>query len=209
MQNGLAGLVASAAALGFWAGISPGPLLALVITETLRHGPGAGARVALSPLVTDLPIIVVTTLALAGMARADAALGAVSLAGAALLAWLAWEAFRAGPPEVDGAAGAARSLRKGVVTNLLNPHPYLFWLTVGAPLLLSAHAASGPLGPALYLAAFYVMIVAAKLGVALLTARSRRFLTGPAYRWLMRAMGLALLWFAVSFAHKGLELLGL
>lgn len=208
MQEHLAGLVLSGAALGFWAGVSPGPLLALVITETLRHGIGAGWRVALSPLVTDLPIIVVSTLALAGVAQFEGALGAVSLCGAVLLGWLAFEAFHASPPEVADALGASRSLRKGVVTNLLNPHPYLFWLSVGAPLLVSAHAEHGAAGPALYLFAFYVALVGAKLVVALLTARSREFLTGPGYRWLMRVMALALAWFALGFARKGLVLMG-
>ena len=43
--------------LGVSAGVSPGPLFALVIAETLHHGTKAGLRVALVPLVTDMPIV--------------------------------------------------------------------------------------------------------------------------------------------------------
>ena len=43
--------------LGLAAGVSPGPLLALVVSATLERGFGAGLRVASAPLVTDLPII--------------------------------------------------------------------------------------------------------------------------------------------------------
>ena len=43
---------------GLSAGLAPGPLLALGIAQTLRFGAGQGVRVALAPLITDLPIIV-------------------------------------------------------------------------------------------------------------------------------------------------------
>ncbi|MDY6953588.1 MAG: LysE family translocator, partial [Thermodesulfobacteriota bacterium] len=46
--------------LGLSAGFAPGPLLALVISQTLRHNAVEGLKVALAPLVTDLPIILIT-----------------------------------------------------------------------------------------------------------------------------------------------------
>ena len=48
--------------LGFSAGLSPGPLLTLVITRSLADGFWPGLRVALSPLITDVPIIVLSLL---------------------------------------------------------------------------------------------------------------------------------------------------
>ena len=46
--------------LGLSAGLSPGPLLTLLVTETLRHNSKAGINVAISPIITDLPIILLT-----------------------------------------------------------------------------------------------------------------------------------------------------
>ncbi|MFZ0611777.1 MAG: LysE family translocator, partial [Desulfobacterales bacterium] len=43
--------------LGLSGGLTPGPLLTLVITETLKHGFREGAKVSLAPLLTDLPIV--------------------------------------------------------------------------------------------------------------------------------------------------------
>ena len=43
--------------LGFAAGVLPGPMLGLVIRETLQHGRRAGYSVAMAPLITDAPTI--------------------------------------------------------------------------------------------------------------------------------------------------------
>ena len=43
--------------LGAPAGFSPGPMLVLIISETLRRGIHAGAKVAFMPLITDIPLL--------------------------------------------------------------------------------------------------------------------------------------------------------
>ena len=50
-------LVSAGLVYGLSAGFSPGPLMALVISQTLKHGIREGAKVAVAPLITDLPII--------------------------------------------------------------------------------------------------------------------------------------------------------
>ena len=55
--------------LGTVAGISPGPLLTLVITATLERGVGGGLRVAASPLVSDAPIVTACLLTLTQLAE--------------------------------------------------------------------------------------------------------------------------------------------
>jgi hypothetical protein len=51
--------LASGAFLGLSCGLAPGPLLALVVAQTLRHGLREGCKMALTPLVTDAPIIII------------------------------------------------------------------------------------------------------------------------------------------------------
>lgn len=199
--------LAAGAVLGLTAGLSPGPLLALVVAQALRHGMAEGAKAALSPLVTDLPIIVVSLLVLAQAQGHASVLGAVSLAGAAVVARLGWSSLRSKPLAMDPAAAAPRSLRQGVLVNLLSPHPYLFWITVGAPAMLKGWAES-PAAAAGFLALFYAGLVGAKLGAAVLAGSSRRFLAGPAYAWTMRLLGALLLLFAALLARDGLRLLG-
>jgi len=62
--------------LGLSAGFSPGPLLALVVSQTLQYGTMEGIKVAIAPLLTDCPIILVSLFVLARVANSPAVLGA-------------------------------------------------------------------------------------------------------------------------------------
>src|SRR5262249_23690579 len=142
--------------IGFSSGISPGPLLALVVKASLRDGRRAGLQVAASPLITDLPIIVLALTVLGTIpGRVLAALGVL---GAAVVLALGVSTVRAAGqaelPATRGGGAGARSLRQGVIVNLLSPHPWLFWLSVGGPLLVTAWHHSAVYGGA-FLLGFY------------------------------------------------------
>jgi threonine/homoserine/homoserine lactone efflux protein len=186
--------------LGFAAGISPGPLLTLVITRTLERGLGAGLRVAVAPLLTDLLIIVV---AVAFFAVLPPLLESIlTVAGAIFVLYLAWEILRdarhAQLTTAAPAAGAASAdLWRGMLVNFLSPHPWLFWIGVAAPLLTSAWQTStwAALG---FLAGFYALLVGSKVLVALGVASGRRFLDDAWYRRLLIASGLLLAFFGIA-----------
>jgi len=202
-------MAASALVLGLSAGISPGPLLTLVIFESLRHGARAGLAVALAPVASDFPIVAGALLLAAWLARHLAVLGALSLAGSVFIGYLAWESMRFAGSRLDtDATCGSRSLARGIAVNLLNPHPYLFWLTVGAPILISAHAGGGVLPPAVFLAVFYTCLVGAKMIMALAVGRWRHLLGSRGYVWTIRATGVLLALFALLFLRDGLHKLG-
>ena len=199
-------LLGVGAALGLAAGLSPGPLLALVVSQTVRHGPREGLKVAAAPLITDAPIVLLSVLVISRL-ESDAVLGLIALAGGAFVAFLGVENLRTTRLVVDGGERAPRSWRQGATVNALSPHPYIFWATVGAPVLLSA-SSIGPAGPLAFLLGFYVCLVGSKVAVALAVGASRGTLTGGAYRWVMRALGAVLLVFAALLVREGLVLLG-
>ncbi len=74
--------------LGLSAGFAPGPLLALVISETLQHDMKAGVKVALTPILTDLPIIIITLFILTKLSRFHQILGIISIIGACFIFYL-------------------------------------------------------------------------------------------------------------------------
>jgi threonine/homoserine/homoserine lactone efflux protein len=76
----------------------------------------------------------------ARLGQLHALLGIVSLAGGAFVLYLAWENVRPVRLDADALGERPRSWLKGILTNLLNPHPWLFWLTVGAATLAKAIA---------------------------------------------------------------------
>jgi threonine/homoserine/homoserine lactone efflux protein len=193
--------------LGLAAGFSPGPLTFLVISETLRHGVGAGVRVALAPVLTDIPIIVLAVLMLDRLLAYPAVYGVIALAGGLLLLHLGIGSLRISAVELQEPGLQSRSLWKGIATNLLNPNPYFFWISVGTPIILDAfqnawtHAAA-------FAVAFFFFIVGAKMLLAKMVDGSRAFLRSRAYLWIMRVLGVLLIIYALTFLQDGLARLG-
>ena len=200
--------LATGAFLGLSCGLAPGPLLALLLAQTLKHGPREGCKIAATPLVTDAPIIVVALAVAAKLAELRPLLGVVSLAGGVFVLYLAWDSLRPVRPGAEAPAERPRSWFKGILTNLLSPHPWLFWLTVGAAILAKAIAQSW-LVAAAFLSGFYVLLVGSKVGVALMAGRSRDLLAGRPYRVAMRVLAVLLGVFALLLFREGLKLLAL
>ena len=201
------GFLAQGVLLGLSAGFSPGPLSALAIAETLRHGMVAGLRVVLAPLLTDAPIILVTLVILSRLTSSNAILGVVSFLGCAVVLRMAFETLEAKPMDSKDGAEEAKSLRKGIVVNLLSPNPYLFWLTVGAPTTLRA-AEHDAFSPWAFIGGFYFCLVGAKVLIVLVVYRSKARLGGLGYRYVMRFLGLLLLVFALVLFRDGLSFFG-
>ncbi|GIZ50067.1 LysE family translocator [Noviherbaspirillum aridicola] len=159
----------------------PGPDMALVVAT-------AGSRGARPALVTAAGIALSRAMhvALSGMGLAallqarPEMLGAVKLIGAAYLLWVAVQLLRsdpAGAPSAPSAVPAASFLRRGFLTNLLNPKALLF-CSLFLPQFV--HAEAGPLAlQYLVLGAVLVLMglafdIAFALSAARLGRRMRR-----------------------------------
>jgi threonine/homoserine/homoserine lactone efflux protein len=193
--------------LGLSAGVAPGPLLALVISETIRHGIGSGVRVALAPMVTDLPIIILTSFILSKLSGFQPILGILALVGGCVIFYMGCDCLRTREVAPDLVAIKPKSLTKGIMANALSPHPYLFWFSVGAPTITKAMQQR--IGEALaFVVGFYVFLVGSKIVLAVLVGQSKSFLIGRGYRYTMRFLGLVLCALSVVLFHDGLMLLG-
>jgi threonine/homoserine/homoserine lactone efflux protein len=194
--------------LGAAAGISPGPLLTLVISETLRHGKRGGVLIASAPIVTDVPIVGISVFVLAKMQNFTLVLGIISLSGAVFIAFLAFESIFIKGIEINLGKVRAQSLRRGIITNLLSPHPYLFWITIGAPFLLKGYR-TNMMSVVFFLLGFYLFLVGSKITIALIVDKYKLFLKSNAYVYIVRTLGLILLVFSALFLKDGLALLGI
>lgn len=192
--------------LGLSAGISPGPLFAMVISQTLRYGLTEGVKIALSPLITDIPIIFLTTFLLAGMAGYQTLIGLISIGGGLFLLHMAYASMKTKDIRTPVDATSPQSLTKGALVNALSPHPYLFWIMVGGPIILNARA-QGWNEVLCFVTGFYLALVGSKVALAMFVSRSRTFLQGRTYLWLMKIMGVVLFLFAILLFKEGTELL--
>jgi threonine/homoserine/homoserine lactone efflux protein len=193
----------SGLSLGLAAGLSPGPMLGLVISQTLRHGMREGVRVAFAPLLSDLPIVLLCLFALMKVSGLGAALSWIAIIGGLFVGYLGYESLSASRLELGSDRTAPRSIAKAVAVNMLNPHVYVFWATVGAPMLLKGMKRADGSAVA-FVAGFYACLVGSKVLIAILAGRSRKALMGRGYQFVMRVLGVLLFALAVWMIAGGI-----
>lgn len=173
-------LFSQAVGFGFAAGTSFGPLHNLLMNVTLARGWRHGLLIALSPLLTDGPIILLALLVLRELPAETVRY--IEIAGGLAILWIAWrgwQSYRQGAAEAAAEADARAAdtsratILKGMALNFLNPTPYIFWGTILGPLLLEALAQSA-LHVAALLGGFYGTFLGLMAAFALAFDRLRR-----------------------------------
>lgn len=192
--------------LGLSAGMSPGPLFALVISETIAHDIRAGIKVALVPLVSDTPIILLTIFILSRLSGFHGILGVISMIGGLVVLVMGIQGITVKGREVDIQKAKPKSLEKGILLNILSPHPYLFWLSVGSPTMIRAKDEHIFVAAA-FVVSFYFLLIGSKIVLAIMVGKYKRFLKGRIYTYTMKFLGLSLCILAVFLFRDGLSLL--
>ena len=193
---------------GLVQGLTPGPLITLIFSETLKYGKKEGLKIAISPLITDSLIVSLSLLILSNLSSYTVVIGIISLFGAFYLIYLGIEnlrikidKFTLEPPKKD-------ALKRGVIANFLSPHPYLFWLSIGGPTILES-ASISITATALFIAGIYLTLIGSKLAVTLIVDKSKTILRSKYYIYAIQALGIVLILFAIFFIKDGLDLIGL
>jgi threonine/homoserine/homoserine lactone efflux protein len=198
------GYILSGIVFGLSGGFTPGPLMTLLISETLKHGMKEGLKIALVPLISDAPIVSGSLLLLSRFSDASLFLGVLALAGAGYLVYLGWEGLRFQGNIPEAGKLQPRSFRKGIITNFLNPNPYIFWITIGAPTVIHARGV-GLTASVLFIVFMYVCLVGSTILMAIVAGKSRNFLKSRGYRITIRTLGALLILFALIFVRQGLQ----
>jgi threonine/homoserine/homoserine lactone efflux protein len=147
---------------GVSAGTSFGPLHTILLNVTLEKGWRHGLWIVISPLITDIPIVLLAVLVLNQLPAQ--ALTLLQIFGGFVVLYLALRTYlqlRRAPPSALKAGDLAiaqtptyQTLLKGMAVNLTNPAPYIFWGTLMGPLLMRALSES-LLHAAAFLLSFY------------------------------------------------------
>jgi threonine/homoserine/homoserine lactone efflux protein len=191
---------------GMVAGLSPGPMLTLVVAETLKFGKKEGLKVAVSPLITDSTIILLTLFVLSTLAEHEVVIGVISIFGACYLIYLGLKNLRVRTDKFEVAIVKKEAFKSAIITNLLNPNTYLFWISVGSPIILkSLKTDSSAIIP--FLLGFYAFLVSSMTFIALIVDRSKSFVKSKYYSYVIHVLGIALVFFALVFMIEGLRLI--
>ena len=200
------GLTIAGITLGIVEGLKPGPLLTTVIKETLTNGFRGGIRAASAPFFTDGPLILFSIFMAGWLANQPLIFCGIAVVGAIFLTRMGMECFNPEIPNIDHTdVDLTQSLKKGIITNLLNPNAYIFWLLIGGPLMATV-AASEPIAPFAYAISFLVSIVLVKITIAYFFSKAQVNLSSDRYLLTLKICGCAMFIFAGSFLYKAFDL---
>ncbi len=128
--------------IAFAAGAQPGPFTTFLIGRTLAQGWRKSIILIFTPLVTDVPIILLAVIVLKQFPPELRRV--IELIGGLYLLWIAygsWKQFKAGTISFkadDSSVGVSQSklLFQGAMMGWLSPGPYIFWATLNGPMLV-------------------------------------------------------------------------
>ena len=197
----------TAAAIGFSAGVTPGPLQAVFLSFAVKGGWKKALPAAFAPLLTDGPVIMLVLLVLNNLP--EIFLRLLQIGGAAFILYLAWESYMAyrhfREIQIGQTMTGWGTLLKAATMNLLGPGPWLFWSLINGPNLMDAWSISPWWGVG-YLASFYGVFILTNIALILLFAITRR-MGEQVRKSLLLVSAIVLAAFAVYQALQGFGVL--
>jgi threonine/homoserine/homoserine lactone efflux protein len=145
---------------------------------------------------------------LSSVAENYVVIGAISLIGACFLIYLGLSNLTANVKESRDGLGKGNALLRGITTNLLNPFAYMFWLTIGGPRIIESvrvHISA----TILFMLGFYMMLVGSQTAISIVVDKSKTLVRSKYYVYIIRALGIMLIVFALIFVRNALESAGI
>jgi len=201
-------LIISVALVTASGALAPGPVVFATVLEGSRHGTRAGVIFAIAHALVEFPLVILLALGLVSLNQQAIKVVAGILGGFALLFFgflQARGAIRPGSPEQRPNRLSRSSLFiTGVAFNALNPFFIIWWLTVGAKLILDTLSyGSFAAIPIMYVP--HILIDIAWLVVLAYSAmKGRRLIGSKGYRALLAIFGIVLMLFGVNFLFTAL-----
>lgn len=211
---GIGSLISTAFVVGLSGAMAPGSLLVVVVTETVRKGFWAGPVAVLGHAVMEVIMVSLLALGLGQILSYHAALGITGLAGGLMLFWFAWgtmKTARSATLDFDRAAepgipsGLLSTAVAGMAASISNPYWILWWATIGAAYVAAGMAASGAMGPTIFLAGHLAADMAWYAFVSFALSTGAKFVSDRVYRGILYVCSAFLFLFGVYFLKLGLE----
>ncbi|MBN2499745.1 MAG: LysE family transporter [Anaerolineales bacterium] len=192
--------------LGIAAALQPGPFQAYLLSKSLKNGWKRTLPMALAPLISDSPIIILVIVILTQLPIWFQQV--LQVAGGIFLLYLGIGAFRdflhPQETEIDVESTGGSVLKAGIL-NLLNPNPYIFWISVGGPILVAGWRAGAAQGLG-FLGSFYAVMISS-LAIFIIVFGKVGEISAKANKTLSGIAALALLLFGAYLILSGTNIL--
>lgn len=189
--------------LGLIGGVIPGPVITAVFTEILQSGYLKSLRIIMIALVTETLVAVLSLLILASLDLNEGFFYGLSLAGAAILIWIALSLWKV--RSLDSGEKVQFGLWKVVVMILSNGVLWTYWITICIPkaMLLGEEL---QLGEYLFMGLVQLGWLISTMVVAFLFSRFRKVLSRPrVIPVLFKIFALAFAYFAIDMILKSIQ----
>ena len=162
----------------FAAAVQPGPFQTYIISQTLSRGWKRTLPAAFAPLISDVPIIILTLLLLSqvgdGFFQFLHCGGGIFLLYLSSRSFVAWRNFNT--DQTVDVKSSQQTLLNAALVNVLNPNPYIAWSLIMGPLFLKGWR-EAPINGISLLLAFYCTMIITMAGIIMLFAFARNL--GP------------------------------
>ncbi|MCD4711068.1 MAG: hypothetical protein K8R52_09490 [Bacteroidales bacterium] len=189
--------------LGLIGGVIPGPVITAIFTEVLQSGYLKSLRIVLIAVVTETLVALGSLLILGSLDFNVAFFRGLSLAGAAILIWIAISIWKV--RTLDSGEKVQFSLWKVVVMILSNGVLWTYWITICIPkaFLLGDQL---HLGEYLFMGLVQLGWLTSTMVVTFLFSRFRRALSRPrVIPVLFKLFALAFAYFAIDMIYKSIQ----
>ena len=192
----------AAITFGVAGGLKPGPLGIYIIHQTMSKGTYHGFVSSLAPILAEGPIILLALLLTLQLNDLTWFISLISIFGAVYLANIAYKIFKA-PNSINpcGKKGGSSSFFTAVKINLLNPSPYIFWLTIGSSYLVMGSESDA----LIFIICAISSLCITKFGVAIAIKKLGDNFNPKVYSVVLKSLSLPLVIFSIQLLYSGLS----
>jgi len=197
--------------VAFSGAMIPGPFMTTTIGESARRGPWVGPKMIAGHALLELALLFALFFGLAPLFTNKIFFVVVSLAGGAIMIWMAQGMFRAlRTLQIATTAQQDKPVNlffAGIAMSLANPYWIIWWATVGLGYLVVAQQL-GFKGIIFFFTGHILGDLVWYSAISFAVGKSRQFFSNKVYRVLVGVCATFLAVFAFWMIYKGIEKVG-
>ena len=197
--------------VGFSGAMMPGPLLAVDIAETPRHGWRTGPIISIGHAIAEIAVVVALALGFVALKENESLARGISVVGGAALIimglFMGYDTLKKHityEAEKTERRPQHRLAGKGIAATLSNPYWFVWWATTGLAFVVKS-VKLGAVGPVVFYFGHIMSDFVWYTVVSVLLWQGRKLIMGKGLKILMLCCAAFLLYLGASFIADGLS----